>query len=191
MTTGLTPNYLSSLVPDNVGNLVNYNLRNATNTRTLNCNTQLYAHSFLPASIQDWNNLPNDVKHAPSLSIFKSKINSNITKSPKHFYFCLDRKSQIMHTRLRTRCSSLNQHLHSKNIIDNPYCSCGQIEDTNHFLNVCVNYNDQRRIMNNALVEFGQLPTNVLLSGDQTFSFEQNILIFETVQRFVSSSKRF
>ena len=40
-------------------------------------------------------NLPNNVSHAPSLSIFKSKINSDITKSPKHFYFCFDRKSQM------------------------------------------------------------------------------------------------
>ena len=178
MNEGLTPTYLSALVPENVGNLVNYNLRNAANTRTLNCNTQLYANSFLPASIQDWNNLPYDVKHAPSLSIFKSKINSNIIKTPKHFYYLLDRKSQIMHSRLRTQFSGPNQHLHSKNIIENPYCSCSQIENMNHFFLECVNYTDQRRIMNPALVEFGQVSLSVLFSGDETLSFGQNVLFF-------------
>ena len=111
MNAGQTPNYLSSLVPENVGNLVNYNLRNADNTRMLHCNTQLYANSFIPASIQDWNSLPQDTKHASSLPIFKSKINANIIKVPIHYYYALDRKSQIMHARLRTRYSSLNQYL--------------------------------------------------------------------------------
>ena len=130
MNTGLTPEYLSDLVPENIGNLVDYNLRNANNTRTLNCNTQLYANSFLPSTVQHWNNLSHDVKNAPTLHIFKSKLNYNVIKVPKYFYYSTDRKSHIMHSRLRTHCSALNEHLYSKNIIDNPHCLCGQIEDT-------------------------------------------------------------
>ena len=96
-----------------------------------------------------------------------------------------------MYTRLRTRCSALNQHLHSKNIIDNPYCLCGQIEDTNHFLLECANYANQRQTMNTTLLEFGHLANNVLLFGDQLLTFDENTKIFDAVQRFISSSKRF
>ena len=79
-TSGLAPDYLSSFVPDNVGQLVKYtsNLRNSNNTRTLQCNTQLYAKSFLPSSIQDWNQLPQEIKYSPSLCCFKSNLNNNI-----------------------------------------------------------------------------------------------------------------
>ena len=96
-----------------------------------------------------------------------------------------------MNTRLRTHCSALNQHLHSKNIIDNPYCICGAIEDTYHFLFVCTNYAEQSRIMNTALVEFGHLSLKVLLFGDESLSNDQNVKIFDAVQSFISSTNRF
>ena len=191
MNTGLTPEYLSDLVPENIGNLVDYNLRNANNTRTLNCNTQLYANSFLPSTVQHWNNLSHDVKNAPTLHIFKSKLNYNVIKVPKYFYYSTDRKSHIMHSRLRTHCSALNEHLYSKNIIDNPHCLCGQIEDTYHFIFVCHNYADQRSTMINELIEFRNLQLNVLLFGDPNLSYDQNVKIFAAVQRFISSTRRF
>ena len=100
MNSGLSPDYLSTLVPDNVVQLVNYNLRNSNNTRTLPCNTQLYAKSFLPSSIQDWHNLLQEVKNSPSLCSFKPNLYRNSIKPPKHFYT----KSHIMHIRLRTHC---------------------------------------------------------------------------------------
>ena len=82
MNFGLAPEYLSSLVPDNVGQLVDYNLRNSNNAKTLHCNTQLYANSFLPSTIQDWNNLPIEVKNSPSLCVFKKHLNLNVVKPP-------------------------------------------------------------------------------------------------------------
>ena len=191
MSTGLTPEYLSNLVPENIGNLVDYNLRNANNTRTLNSNTQLYANSFLPSTVQDWNNLPHAIKNAPSLHSFKSKLNSNVVKVPKYFYYFTDRRSHMMHTRLITHCSALNEHLHSKHIIDSPHCLCGQIEDTNHFILECHNYANQRNTMNNELIEFGHLSLNILLFGDQNLSFDQNVKIFAAVQRFISNTRRF
>ena len=96
-----------------------------------------------------------------------------------------------MHTRLRTHCSSLNQHLHSKNIIDNPNCICGDVENTYHFLFECTNYADHRHVMNTTLVDFGQLSLNLLLFGDETLTFDQNVKIFDAVQCFISSTNRF
>ena len=138
--------------------------------------------SFLPSTIQDWNSLPQEVKSSSSLSIFKSKLNLNIIKPLKHFYFYTNRKSHTMHTRLRTNCCALNQHLYSKNIIDKSHCTCGDIEDTYHF---------HRRIMDNELVEFGQLSLNILLFGDESLSFDQNVKLFDAVQCFILRTNRF
>ena len=41
------------------------------------------------------------------------------------------------------------------------------------------------------LAEFGQLSINVLLSGDESMSLDQNVKIFEAVQCFISSTNRF
>ena len=110
---------------------------------------------------------------------FKKNINLNVVKTPKHFYYYTDRKSHIMHTRLRTHCSALNEHLHSKNIIDNPHCSCGAIENTFHFMFECDNYSEHRRIMNIKLIDFVNLSLNDLLFGDESLSIDQNTMIFK------------
>ena len=132
MNANLTPAFLSSLVPDNVGNLVNYNLRNAGNARIVHCNSQLYANSFLPSTIREWNELPPSARNSESISVFKSRLDSNRTTVPQ-YYFTGNRKAHILHTRLSTHCSSLNQHLFSKNIVESPLCVCRSLEDTNHF----------------------------------------------------------
>ena len=45
--------------------------------------------------------------------------------------------------------------------------------------------------MNTALVEFGHLSLNVLLFGDESLSYDQNVKIFDIVQSFISSTNRF
>ena len=42
---------------------------------------------------------------------------------------------QILHTTLRTDCSSLNYDIYSKNIIESPLCNCrcGDTENADHF----------------------------------------------------------
>ena len=133
----LSPNYLSSLVPPTVGSTSTYPLRNSKNLHTIYVlNSQLYSNSFLPSAIRDWNELPEEIRSAPSLSAFKHKLNRNIRVPPK-FYFTGKRLGQIYHARLRTICSSLNIHLFSKKLTDSPLCACGSVEDTYHYLLVC------------------------------------------------------
>ena len=50
------------------------------------------------------------------------------------FYYTGDRKSQILHTRLRTNCIGLNISLYQKNIVDSPMCNCGAVESTDHYM---------------------------------------------------------
>ena len=106
MVNGLIPNYLNSLVPPTIGDTCSYNLRNTNNLRNIACRTCLYSSSFLPTVINDWNSLPDDIKNAESLLSFKYHLNLD-KPCPRKLYFYGDRKIQIIHARLRNRCSSL------------------------------------------------------------------------------------
>ena len=66
--------------------------------------------------------LPNEaleVKQIASLFSFKAFLNHGKRKVPK-YYAIGKRKLQILHTRLRTNCSSLSSDLFFKNMTDSP-----------------------------------------------------------------------
>ena len=144
MYNNLTPDYLSSLVPSSVNEVSHYNLRNANDVQTINARTALYFNSFLPSVIRQWNNIP-DNKYVDSVDSFKRQISRNKTTVPKYFYTG-SRKLQILHTRLRTGCSSLNYDLLVKSFSDTPLCSCrsGDVENAEHFFLSCNFYRDHR-----------------------------------------------
>ena len=78
MKNNLCPNYLSSLVPPNIGSSVRYNLRNVSDIRTVHANTQLYYNSFLPSAIREWNDHSRDIQDSSTVASFKTRLNSNI-----------------------------------------------------------------------------------------------------------------
>ncbi|MEW8548517.1 MAG: reverse transcriptase family protein [Candidatus Thiodiazotropha sp.] len=189
MKNNLSPAYLSSLVPESFESTT-YNLRDSQNIRPILTRTQLYYRSFLPSSIRDWNELPIEVRNSTSLASFKFQLNRDIPKIPK-YYYTGNRFLQIQHTRLRTGCSSLNQHLFSKNIIDNPFCVCGSVESTKHYLFDCIRYQHIRTNMINVVSVYCTPSLNVLLSGDSHLDNHTNERIFLAVQRFIDDSRRF
>ena len=77
-----------------------------------------YSNSFFPSTVRAWNDLPNDIKDAPSVGSFKYKINKNLRSPPpkkkKKFYNAGTRNGQMLQARLRMDCSSLNSDLHRK-----------------------------------------------------------------------------
>lgn len=190
MKNNLCPDYLSSLVPSNVGTNVQYNLRNVADVRTLSANTQLYYNSFLPSAIREWNDLPSDIQESPSLASFKYRLNSNIVHTPP-YYLTGNRLSQIHHARLRLNCSALNQHLFAKNIIPSPLCVCGVVEDSHHFLFNCNRYQHIRADLINRVSTICVPTLNLLLFGSQNLSCDENAQIFIAVQTFIAKSKRF
>ena len=190
MQNSLTPDYLLSLVPENVGNNSAYNLRIARNLNTIQARSQLYYKSFLPSVTRDWNGLSEGIRNSPSLSSFKHQLNVNLAKSPILF-FDGKRLGQIYHARLRMRCSSLNAHLFSKNIVDSPLCACGSFEDTHHFLLSCNRYAVLRQELVNRVTPICQPSLNVLLYGNQELSNSTNKQIFLSVQEYLIKSKRF
>ena len=190
MQNDLSPDYLSSLVPSFVGNSSSYPLRNATDLRTPYARSQLYYNSFLPSTIRDWNNLPIETRNLTSIASFKQKLNANIITLPK-YYFEGKRIGQIHHARLRTNCSSLNYHLFSKNIVDDPLCLCGAIEDSKHFLLTCDRYRDLRQVLLDNILPFCEPTLDTLLYGNSELSGTENKLIFFAVQEFIIKSNRF
>ena len=191
MKNNLTPDYLSSLLPQNVGNASRYSLRNSDNLQTIFSRTTLYSNSFLPSSIRAWNNLPTEARQIASIDTFKQFLNRGREKVPKYFY-CGSRRGQLLHTRLRTNCSNLNNDLFQKNITDSPLCLCGNLEDAYHFLFVCPLYARQRIILHDSIAQFQfNLTLDLLLFSDLSLSYDANTQIFETVQKYIIDTKRF
>ena len=191
MVNGLTAEYLSQLVPPLIGENSSYSLRNRDNITTVRTRTSQYYNSFLPATIREWNQLPLNIRQSPSLEIFKKSIKENIPPIPK-YYFTGTRQCQILHCRLRTNCSSLNQHLFKKNIVVSPSCVCGSVESTYHYFFNCPLYTDIRdSFLNNVRPICNDITLNVLLYGNLALSNDDNILIFQYVQKYITDSKRF
>ena len=99
----------------------------------------------------------------------------------------------MLHTRLRTECSSLNQHLHKRNLVGNPYCIFGEVESNTHYLLTCPRHTHMRDEMVASISQITNLTitTDVLLFGTDEVSDKVNTTIFEAVQKFIKTSKRF
>ena len=73
--------------------------------------------------------------------------------------------------------------------IDNPYCTCGQLESSTHFFLQCNKYNLQRQRYL-AVIPY-QLTLSLLLHGIPGESAAVNDTIFKQVQLYVTSTRRF
>ena len=130
MINGLSPQYLSDLIPATIDSSSNYNLRNSNNIHLVNARTALYYSSFLPSVVRDWNNIPDDRRIVDSVIAFQNVLSRDKPIVPKHYLFG-NRKEQILHTGLRTNCIVLNYDLYMKKNIDSPLCRCNNIETVN------------------------------------------------------------
>ena len=102
-----------------------------------------------------------------------------------------NRKLQILHTRLRTKCSSLNHDLFLKHITESPLCRCGAVETTGHFLMACHLYDNQRTDLFNVVSQQSTVTFQILLYGSNMLSLHSNTIIFEAVQKYIKDTKRF
>ena len=186
----LTPNYLTSLIPLTVNEISYYNLRNSNYIRTVNARTSQYFSSFLPSSIRERNALPEEQRHATTVTSFKYQLNQPSYSIPK-FYYVGERQTQILHTRLRTKCSSLNHYIFLRNLTDSPFCRCDSIENTEYYLLQCRLYQQPRLEMPNSVSQLWHVTLDLLLYGDSSFSIDINSKIFSIVQKFIKDSKRF
>lgn len=187
---GLTPEYLNEPMPEAHDHPYNLRQRGAAN---FNAHTSYFQKSFFPKTITDWNTLPRDVKKAPSLSSFKTKIR-NIKDKPPDWYYSGDRWSSLMHARIRMLCSPLNDHLFSQlHVIESPDCICGTPRETSkHFLLECPLFHEERGAMLAGLHDINFTPTlSNLLYGSKDYDQNTNIKAFNLVQIFIKSTGRF
>ena len=78
-----------------------------------------------------------------------------------------------------------------KNIIQDKFCTCGEIEDVQHFLFSCARFTAQRQIMLEKVQRHCVPTLNVLLYGERSLNSNTNCIIFKAVQKFITHSKRF
>ena len=188
----LVPSYLKDITPGIRNVTSNYNTRNSSNYSLPRCRLEAFNKSFFPDTIRKWNSLNNNTKEATSLNIFKKSLQSNYTKPPKYFSFG-KRFLNIIHTKLRHNCV-LNCDLYRCNIIANPMCSCGSLEDAHHLFFVCKKYSSLRQSFMYNLLSLNFLniiDVHLLLWGDNTLSYDENIKIFKEVHTFIQKCGRF
>ena len=94
-------------------------------------------------------------------------MNRNRTTIPKYYYVG-DRKVQVLHTRLKTKCSSLNYDLFLKNIVESPLCKCGSTENAQHYFFHCPRYTDIRRNLINSLSQLCTISFDILMYGNNS-----------------------
>jgi hypothetical protein len=191
MTKYLTPHYISCLVPQAFANIHDYNTRNASALPVVRTRTSLYYNSFIPSSVlRLWNLQPDNIRLSPSIQALKYSLKSNISSKP-FYYYTSSRLVQILHSRLRMQCPSLNQQLYRKNIVDSPNCICDLTESTTHYLFHCLRYTAQRQIYINSINVPINLTTEILLFWSPKLAPNQEVELFWVVQKFVICSKWF
>ena len=126
-----------------------YNIRNQNDFSLPNYRLQITRNSFFPSTINAWHNLEPEVRLSQNINQFKCVIKSKNGnyRVPKHFLIGY-RKRNILLTRLRNGCSSLNADLYRVNLTISPTCQCGHAyEDVFHFFFQCNIYTNQRRTL--------------------------------------------
>ena len=183
-----SPQILRDILPNTTKERTARVLRQDSKTTLVKWSTTSLHTSFLPSTIEKWNNLPEYIRKTGSVEQFKGYITPERTKIPEYIYFG-DRKAQILQTRLRLRCSDLREDLFQINLADTPQCSCGQaIEDAEHFLSECHLYTD---IRHNLPINLQHYETEELLMGNELRSRKHNERIFKAVQTFIRQTGRF
>ena len=108
------------------------------------------------------------------------------------YYYTGNSRAQILHCRLRLKCSNLKYHLFLRNVIDSPLCACGEIENNHHFLLECnFHSNSRRSLLSNLRQITNNITVDTLLFGDNLLHDTDNTDIFFLVPKYIIDSGRF
>jgi hypothetical protein len=192
MVFGLAPTSLLDLLPDRVHVRTSHNLRNRNDIDIPPSRINAHKYSFLPSTVQDWNNLDKKVKEAPSINAFKNALVKYREKPPPHYYEG-SRRTNAYHCRMRIGCSALKSDLCNElKVIPSSACACGGGAETAiHYLYDCPIYANPRTEMMENLYKIGKFNINTLLYGDSSLNHEMNSKFFACVHKFMEDTKRF
>ena len=189
---GFAPSYLYDLLPPLVGYEMQYQLRNRLDFSEPLCRLEIYKKSFIPSAVSLWNCLPIHIRNQTELNTFKRLVVKRANPVP-YYYLVGDRLFSILHARIRNKCSNLNHDLFQNHIVNSPYCSCGEYDETAfHYFLKCPKFNNERADMIHSL-HLNDLPIDInsLLYGNDRMTVLKNRKLFEIVENFIKKSKRF
>ena len=193
ITHNNVPSYLSDHLPAPVHERTRYNLRNQNDITLYPSRTNIFNESFSPRMTRTWNNMDDRVKQITDSSSLRRHLNSTAGKKNSYYYLG-SRKFQIIMSRIRMFCSDLALHLHEMHIIDNPLCSCGIIESSEHYFLDCPLFIHSRNILRNKLQSLNHdLNLDIILHGiPQSNNINNsNKSIAFAVDEYLSSTHRF
>ena len=142
----LTPEYMMDPIPQL--HQSTYSLRNQDVVGRIRARTEKIRSSFYPNCISEWNQLDPEIRLAPSIAVFKTKLLSKIRPPAKSVFGIHDPIGLSYLSQIRVGLSKLNFHKFKHNFSDtiNPMCPTNDgIEDTEHFLLLCPSFDIQRR----------------------------------------------
>ena len=150
MKKGLAPEYLQSLLPEEVGKNIEYNLRNSNHVRLPKISKNYFLKSFLPSVIRAWNRLSDNIRILDTVEEFKKALMRLMCKSqPYKPYLTGTTEGHIHLSRFRMKLSGLNSHRKKYHFINNSVCpKCTHpVEDEVHFFFECNAYAAERNIL--------------------------------------------
>ena len=170
-----------------------YNTRNRSHYRVPRCRLDIFSKSFFPSSIRTWNLLPLDIRSIQSSPNFKNTIRRNdISFLVPKYYFIGNRIENILHTKLRHRCSPLKADLYRVNLVNDPSCECGcPLEDSIHFFLECPLYINFRNQLFKNIQHLADISIEHILFGTDEITVEQNTILFRNVHSYIRHTKRF
>ena len=150
---GDCPSYLTDMVPHHVCETSRYPLRNNSNITTFQTRLDIFYKSFFPSTVREWNLLNQNLRNIHEYSEFKRQLLEN-SPQPNPIFYIGNRKTAIVHTRIRMKCSLLHAHLADRHIIDDASCQCGHLrEDSLHYFFICNLYNRQRALLHQVVLQ--------------------------------------
>ena len=121
--------------------------------------------------MQDWKNLPLQVRQSESFSIFKNHLFADVSPWPDYFN-AGSRVGQVLHTRLCLECSALNNDLYRRNLVASPLCERGEVENATHYIFQCPRFSQHRQQLLSDLVTNCTLRN--LLFGSNNITDQEN-----------------
>ena len=195
------PDYITSSLPHTRQNDTSRTLRNASALSLPPNQTTLFQRSFFPATIRDWNKLPESIRSTNRPKSFKREILKRLGAPTPPVYYSLGSKiGNTLHTNLRVDMSYLNVHLYPVQKSSTPLCNHDNLLETPiHFITNCTLYADSRsrlydRISEIIQLDFTQLPnqtkTDILLHGTNLGTGEREG-VARSFQQYLLETKRF